>query len=125
MTDRKTKISSFEHKVMTCLGVSSYLQISDKESGESGFIVKGRLNLSSRTFDNHPEYLVLPSSRLIGKKRHLEGFLRDLDASEEYKSVVRREISDPLSVDNYKSPTAMVQLLYHKFFRLKNFFHRV
>lgn len=95
---------SFEKKVLHCVDARTYVRIVEKKS-EEGYLSDGRPSLSSKTFENHPNYIFLVSARLCGERKHIHEFVQieDKNLSESYKTLVARDLEQAMTKDNYNS----------------------
>ena len=95
---------SFEKKVLHCVDARTYVRIVEKVS-EKGYLSDGRMSLSSKTFENHPDYVFLVSARLCGERRHIHEFVQieDKNLSESFKTLVSRDLEQAMTKDNYSS----------------------
>lgn len=112
-TDTKTA-KSIESKIISCRNTCLYLRISNKESGESGAIIKDKMHPSDKIFEKHPHFIMLPGSRLAGEREHILEFVRGSSACETLRSLIDEELKNPITASNHNSDVKIPTFIFEE-----------
>lgn len=94
---------SFTTKVEDARRTSRFMRIVTKECGEQGFLIKDKVHLTTKTFESHPDYVLLPATRLIGKISNIRAFVSSQTMSQELRTVIEEELSNPITAENFNT----------------------